>query len=250
MAIKLHSFVITGKRYIQVDSQPLHITGILRKITELIKLRKCSLNDIHNAYYYCEEDGTVTFYQADKSQVEHPGIWTYMLYECPEGQENVFPDSGIDTSLKPLYRLLAGDKLTQETINISQYLQYCYTQGKYLDVQLPLGWDNTEGRKISNLLYREYQVFNTSAIFAETAGEKYMQAVMNKFIQAATSIVEAGGNSLEFEYIQHEILRQVKIDDIANLILDLNDYRIWQALLPSESKAVEYAFNTALSRIA
>jgi hypothetical protein len=249
MAIKLHSFVISEKRYIQVESEPLHITGILRKVGEWIKLRGCTFNEIDNDYYYCEEDGTVTFYQADKAGVEHPGIWTYMLYECPEGQEHVFRDSSIDTSLKPLYRLLAGDKLVQETIDINQYLKYRYQEGKYLDVQLPLGWDNTEGRKISNLLFREYEVFNTSAIFAETAGEKYMQAVMKKFIQAATSIVEAGGNSIEFEYIQHEILRQVKIDDMANLILELNDYRIWQALLPSESKAVEHAFNTALSRI-
>ncbi|BAZ15937.1 hypothetical protein NIES4071_78100 [Calothrix sp. NIES-4071] len=250
MAIKLHSFVTSCKRYIQVESLPLHITGILRKMIDLISLRGCDIIDIHNAYYYCEEDGTVTFYQADKAEVDHPGIWTYMLYECPEGQEKVFRDSNIDTSLKPLYRLLAGDKLVQETVDINQYLQYRYQEGEYLDVQLPPEWNNQEGRKIANLLFREYQVFKKSAIFAETAGENYMQTVMKKFIQAATSILEAGGNSIEFEYIQHEILKQVKIDDIANLILDLNDYRIWQALLPSESKAVEYAFNTALSRIA
>jgi hypothetical protein len=249
MAIKLHSFVVSGKRYIQVESQPLHITGILRKMKDLAKLRASNINDILNAYYYCEEDGTVTFYQADKAELKNHGIWTYMLYECPDGQEKVFSDSKIDASLKPLYRLLAGDKLFQETIDINQYLQYRYQEGRYLDVQLPPGWDNIEGRKISNLLFREYQVFNKSAIFAETAGEKYMEAVMKKFIRAATSILEVGGNAAEFEYIQHEILRQVKIDDMANLILELNDYRIWQDLLPSESKAVEYAFNNALSRI-
>jgi hypothetical protein len=249
MAMKLHSFVTTCKRYIQVETQPRHITGLLKEIKQWIKLRGCDLIDIQKICYYSEDDGTMTFYQADKSKVESPGIWTYVFYECPEGQEEVFRDSSVDTTLKPFYRLLAGDKLAQETVNINQYLQYRYEDSQYLDVHLPPDWDNQEGRKISDLLFKEYQVFNTSAIFAETAGENYMQIVLEKFIQAASKILDTGGNSAEFEYVQYEILKQVQIDDMANLILELNDYRVWQALLPSDSKAVEHAFSSALSRI-
>ncbi|MBF2063833.1 MAG: hypothetical protein IGS39_05310 [Calothrix sp. C42_A2020_038] len=249
MAIKLHSFVTSGKRYIQVESQPNHIIGILKTIKQYISIRGCDLIDIEKIYYYSEEDGTVTFYQADKQGVDSPGLWTYLLYECPEGQEKVFRDSNVNTNVKPLYRLLAGDKLVQETVDINEYFQYRYLEDSYLDVKLPPAWDTQEGRKISNILFKEYQVFKTSALFAETAGESYMKVVLEKFIETAKQILEAGGNSIEFEYAQYEILRQIQIDDMANLILELNDYRIWQALLPSESKAVEYAFNMALSRI-
>jgi hypothetical protein len=249
MAIRLHSFVITEKRYVQVESQPYHITGLLKGIMDAISLRGCDFVDIHNAYYNCEEDGTVTFYQAERPEIECPGIWTYILYECSKGQEKIFRDSKASTSIKPLYQLLAGEKLTQETVNINQYLEYKNQESEYIDVMLPFSWQNPEGRKVSQLLLNEYTAFKSSEIFAQGAGKEYMEVVLEQFIQAASEILEAGGKLNEFEYLQNEILRKIKIDEMANLILSYNDYRIWQILLPSESKAVEYAFNTALHRM-
>lgn len=250
MAIKLHSFVSTGKRYIQVESQPHHITGILKKVMEATSIRGCDFIDIQNAYYECEEDGTITIYQAQRPEIEYPGIWTYLLYECPKGQEKIFRDGAINTSIRPLYRILAGEKLIQETIDIYQYLEYEYQQGEYLDVMLPYVWDNQEGRKIAKLLLDEYRAFKASSIFAEAAGKEYMKVVLEQFIQAALTVLQTGGNLIDFEFIQHEILKEIQIDAMANLIVEYNDYRIWQALLPSQSKAVEYAFNSALYRIA
>ncbi|NJM22518.1 MAG: hypothetical protein HC907_29340 [Richelia sp. SM1_7_0] len=249
MAIKLHSFVITEKRYVQVESQPYHITGLLKKIMSFISLRGCDFIDIHNAYYNCEDDGTVTFYQANRTDVECPGIWTYLLYECPKSQEKIFRDSKVSTSIEPLYQLLAGEKLIQETVNINQYLEYKYRESEYTDVILPYSWDNYEGRKIAQLILNEYTAFKSSEIFTEGAGKEYMTVVLEKFIQTASEILEAGGKLHEFESVQHEILTKIKIDEMANLILSYNDYRIWQVLLPSKSKAVEYAFNVALHQM-
>jgi hypothetical protein len=249
MAIKLHSFVITEKRYVQVESQPYHITGLLKGIINSANLRGCDFIDIHSAYYDCEDDGTVTFYQANRTDIECPGIWTYLLYECRKGQEKIFRDSKVSTSIEPLYQLLAGGKLTQETVNINQYLEYKYQESEYIDVILPCSWDNPEGRKISQLILNEYTALKSSSIFADAAGKEYMTAVLEEFIQAASEILEAGGKLNDFESVQHEILKKIKIDEMASLILSYNDYRIWQTLLPSKSKAVEYAFNVALHQM-
>ncbi|PAX60632.1 hypothetical protein [Brunnivagina elsteri] len=249
MAIRLHSFVITEKRYVQVESQPYHITGLLKRIINSANIRGCDFIDIHNAYYSCEEDGTVTFYQANRPEIECPGIWTYLLYECPKSQEKIFRDSKVSTSIEPLYKLLAGEKLIQETVNINQYLEYQYREGEYLDVMLPYSWDNLEGRKISQLILNEYTAFKSSKIFTEGVGKEYMGVVLEEFIQAGSEILESGGKLNEFESVQCGILKKIKIDEMANLILSYNDYRIWQTLLPSNSKAVEYAFDVALHQM-
>ncbi len=250
MAIRVHNFVSSFKRYIQVESQPHHITGVLRKVIESISIRGCDFIDIMNDFYQCEEDGTITFYQANRPDVDNPGIWTYLVYECPEGQEKIFRDSEVNTSITPLYELLAGQKLIQETIDIKEYLQYEYKEGNYLDVQLPSNWNNVEGRLISGLLLEEFRALQSSSIFAEAAGKEYAQVVLEQFIQVGSQIIETGGTVSDFESAQYDILKQVNIDEMANVILECNDYRIWQALLPSQSKAVEYAFDCALNLIA
>ncbi len=250
MAIRVHNFVSSFKRYIQVESQPHHITGVLRTLMKSISNRGCDFIDIMNAFYQCEEDGTITFYQANRPDVDNPGIWTYLVYECPEGQEKIFRDLEVNTSITPLYELLAGQKLIQRTVDIKEYLEYRYKEGNYLDVQLPNHWNNLEGRLISDLLLEEFKALQSSSIFTEAAGKEYAQVVLEQFTQVGSQIIETGGSVSDFESAQYDILKQVNINEIANIILECNDYRIWQALLPSQSKAVEYAFDSALNLIA
>jgi hypothetical protein len=76
-----------------------------------------------------------------------------------------------------------------------------------------------------------------------------MKAVLNGFIKAGQEVLENGGFLRDFESTQYDVLKKTKIHEIANLILEYNDYRIWKAALPSKSKAVEYAFSTALKLI-
>lgn len=251
MAIRLHSFVSSGKRYIQLESQPHHITGIFRTLMRFSKnMHHCTLPDVESAYFRCEEDGTITFYQAESSDGCHcAGIWTYLVYECPEGEEKVFPDSSIDTSVNSLKQLFAGYKIVQVAVDIKEYLKYQYIEDEYLDVQLPCDWNTPEGRKIANILLEEFRGFKSSTVFAEPAGREYMKAVLNGFIKAAQEVLENGGTPKDFESYQYNVLKKTKIDEMANLILEYNDYRIWQAALPSKSKAVEYAFSTALKLI-
>ncbi len=249
MAIRLHTFITNQKRYIQIENQPHHITGIFKKIAQLKSPYHCELSDIDSAYYQCEEDGTITFYQGNKINNIAPGIWTYLLYDCPAGEETVFCDSFIDTSIDPLNKLLAGQKLPQVATDIYEYLQYKYHQCEYLDIQLPEYWDSQIGREIAHLLLEEFQAFKSSPIFAEGVGKKYMQAVLDEFIQAAREILAINSTVKDFEAAQFDVLNKIQIHDTANLILDYNDYRLWQAALPSKSKAVEYAFHAALSFI-
>ncbi|AFY32258.1 hypothetical protein [Calothrix sp. PCC 7507] len=249
MAIRLHTFITSQKRYIQIENQPHHITGIFKIIARSKSLYSCEFSDIDSAYYECEDDGTITFYQAKKIDNANPGLWTYLQYDCPEGEEEVFRDSFIDTSINPLIKLSDGQKLPQVALDIYEYLKYKYNHYEYLDIQLPAHWHNQTGREIANLLLEEFKAFKSLPIFAEGVGKEYMQAVLHGFIQAAREILAVNSTVQDFEAAQFDVLKKIQIDDTANLILDYNDYRLWQAALPSKSKAVEYAFNTALSFI-
>ncbi|KYC38410.1 hypothetical protein WA1_37160 [Scytonema hofmannii PCC 7110] len=245
MAIWLHSYISSGKRYIQVESQPSHITGIFRRLIHLEE----NTQDVKNVCFECEEDGTTTFYQAAKANFSQSGLWTYLVYQCLEGEEKVILDSSISTSAIPLLQLLTGQKLVQETIDIDEYLKYQSLQDDYLEVQLPKKWKTREGKAIADLLLEEQKAFKLSSVFAEHTGTEYMKAVLNGFIEAAKKILARGGTLRDFELAQYEVLKRIKIDDMANLILESNDYRIWPSALPSQSKAVEYAFHKALTLI-
>jgi len=250
MAIWLHGFISSRKRYIQVDTQTHHITGVFRKImSSSSRMDFSTLENAKSAYFKCEEDATITFYQAGIKNEANPGIWTYLVYECPESQEKVFRDSSIGTSTNLLKELLAGKKLVRLTENIHDYLNCKYNQCEYFDVQLPSNWNTLEGRKIADLLLAEFNALKASSVFAENVGKKYMQTVLDSFIKAAQKILEIGGTAKSFEAEQYKILNKIRIDEIVNIIIDYNDYRIWQEALPSKSKAVEYAFNTALTFI-
>jgi hypothetical protein len=250
MAIRLHSFVITKKRYIQVETQPHHLTGVYKKI--VLSSRNIPLwqfTDTESAYFESEDEGTITFYQAVSSNTKSAGIWTYMVYDCPEGEENVFTDSSFNTSIQPLKELFAGKKLEKSALDIYEYLQYKYSDSDYLDIELPYGWNKLVGSKIADVLLEEYKAFKSTSVFAEGAGKRYAQIILDEFIQAGKEIIDNGKKLEDFESAQYDILNRTCIDDMAKLIVEYNDYRIWQAALPTKSKAVEYAFNTALSLI-
>jgi hypothetical protein len=246
MAIQLHTFITSQKRYIQVESQTHHILGIFRKI---IHSKNIYLIEVDGAYYEHQEDGTITFYQAQKIENSNPGIWTYVVYECLAGEEKVFRDPTIKTNINPIQSLLSGQKLPQLTFNIHEYLKYKYQESEYLDIQLPDDWNHPLGKAIAQILVEELLAFKSLPIFDAGAGKIYMAAVLEGFIQAAQQVIEINSTVAVFEAAQYDVIKQIQIDDIANLIVDYNDYRLWQAALPSKSKAVEYAFNTALSLI-
>jgi hypothetical protein len=249
MAIRLHGFLSSPKRYIQIESQPYHVTGIFKRIIHLQHLYSCKFAEVDHAYYECEVDGTITFYQAKKDETSESGIWTYLVYQCPQGKEQIFLDKSINTNTNDLEKLLAGNKLPQVAVDIYEYLKYKTDESEYLDMQLPDGWNHVVGKGIADLLLEETKAFKTSDVFQEDIGKKYIQASLNGFIQAAQDILAKGGTARDFEYAQYDVLNKIQIDEMANLIIEYNDYRIWQAALPSKSKAVEFAFNTALSLI-
>ncbi|MBD2353824.1 hypothetical protein H6G41_04175 [Tolypothrix sp. FACHB-123] len=249
MAIRLHGFLSSPKRYIQIESQPHHITGIFKRILHFQRLYGCKFSDIHNAYYEYEADGTITFYQAQTDKTCESGIWTYLVFECLEGEEKIFRDTLIETNTSPLQQILAGQKLTQIAVDINEYLKYKDNECEYLDIQLPYDWKNQLGNEIAYLLLEEIKAFKSSSVFTEDVGKEYRQASLDGFIQAAQEILAKNGTLADFESAQYEVLNTIQTYDIANLIIAYNDYRIWQAALPSKSKAVEFAFNTALSLI-
>lgn len=250
MAIQLHSFVSTEKRYVQVESQLHHIIGIYKKIVQTQAMRSCKIADIYSAYYECEEDGTITFYQAELPKLGQPGIWTYLVYECPQGEEKVFRDASVKTNLSTIKRLFAGEQLSHVAVDIKEYLKYKTSEeGEYFDILLPDFWNNITGRKLVRLLLDEYKALQSSSVFAQEIGIEYQNEVLDAFIGAATEVLETGGSTEEFEAVQHDVLKIIQVDKIANYILELNDYRIWQEAMPSKSKAVEHAFNTALNFI-
>jgi hypothetical protein len=250
MTIKLHSLTISCQRYIQLETQPYHVSGIWKKITKLIQSHKCDFAEIKSAYYQCEEDGTITFYQGQIAETDDLGIWTYMLYSCSQGQEKVFRDKSNDSSIEPLKQILAGEKLLQPTVEINDYLRYQYYDSEYLNVLLPPAWSYQDGIEISKLLLEEFAIFQTSSIFSTGVGKAYMKFILDKFTKVAATIVEQGGSLQEFEIAQYDILQQITTDEIARLIVEYNDFRIWQISLPSKSKAVEHAFNSALNLLA
>jgi hypothetical protein len=249
MAIRLHGFLSSPKRYIQIESQPHHITGIFKRIRNFQRLHGCKFTEVHNAYYELEADGTITFYQAQTDETCESGIWTYLVFECLENEEKIFRDILIETNTGLLQQLLAGQKLSQVAVDIYEYLKYKNNECEYLDMQLPYNWQNQVGNEIAYLLLEEIKAFKSSSVFTEDVGKEYTQATLDGFIQAAQEILAKNGTISDFESAQYEVLNKIQIYDIANLIIAYNDYRIWQAALPSKSKAVEFAFNTALSLI-
>lgn len=107
--LSLHNFTWEGERLVQLETQPHHIAGVLGSIQKAMEMSGCDWEDMLSAYYECEEDGTITFYESEVVGAGNPGIWTYVVYECAEGEETVVTSKDIniiDPALK-LQKLLA-----------------------------------------------------------------------------------------------------------------------------------------------
>lgn len=109
MTLELHNFVWEEERLVQIESQPHHIAGVLASIRETLEDSDCEWEDVYSAYFECEDDGTITFYEAESAEEGNPGIWTYVVYDCAEGEEEVVTNSTISIT-DPVLKLqqLAG----------------------------------------------------------------------------------------------------------------------------------------------
>lgn len=105
MSIELHNFEFEDERLVQVETQPHHIAGVLAEVNEILADNpEIDFSEIYSAYFECEEDGTITFYEAESAEAGNPGIWTYMVYDCEAGKEEVVTNTDIN-SLAPVIQL-------------------------------------------------------------------------------------------------------------------------------------------------
>jgi hypothetical protein len=106
MSFEIHNFIWEEVRLVQVDTQPHHITGVLAEIRDVLdNYSDSEWEDIHSAYYECEQDGTITFYESESAEEGNPGIWTYVVYECDSEGEGVISNPKIN-AFAPLQELL------------------------------------------------------------------------------------------------------------------------------------------------
>jgi hypothetical protein len=96
MPLEIHNFIWSGERLVQIESQLNHIDGVLDVVQNTRRSSNLDWEDIYSAYYECEEDGTITFYEGESAEAGNPGVWTYVVYKCPEGREEVVPNPSID----------------------------------------------------------------------------------------------------------------------------------------------------------
>ena len=109
MTLELHNFIWSEERLVQVETQPHHIAGVLAEVSNTLENSDCDWDDIYSAYYECEEDGTITFYEAESADAGSPGIWTYMVYDCAAGEEKVVTNVSIDVHKPALQLQKLGD---------------------------------------------------------------------------------------------------------------------------------------------
>jgi hypothetical protein len=96
MPLEIHKYIWSEERLVQVETQPNHINGVLDVIQDVQRSSNLDWEDVYSAYYECEEDGTITFYEGESAEAGNPGVWTYVVYDCLEGEEEVVCNPGID----------------------------------------------------------------------------------------------------------------------------------------------------------
>ncbi|ACB01077.1 MULTISPECIES: hypothetical protein [Cyanophyceae] len=111
MALELHNFIWSEVRLIQVETQPHHIAGVLAEVNRVTRENDLNWEDVYSAYYECEADGTITFYEAESAKAGNPGIWTYVVYDCEEGEEEVSTKADLDT-FRPALQLQQSLRVT------------------------------------------------------------------------------------------------------------------------------------------
>jgi hypothetical protein len=82
MPLEIHNYIWSGERLVQIESQPSHIDGVLDVVQNMRRSSNFTLEweDIYSAYYECEEDGTITFFEGEGVEVANPGVWTYVVF--------------------------------------------------------------------------------------------------------------------------------------------------------------------------
>jgi hypothetical protein len=96
MSLEIHNYRLSGQRLVQIESQTSHIDGVLDRVQGTRRNSDLDWEDIYSTYYECEEDSTITFYEGESAEAGSPGIWTYVVCDCPEGSEEVVPNPRID----------------------------------------------------------------------------------------------------------------------------------------------------------
>jgi hypothetical protein len=96
MPLEIHNYVWSGERLVQIETQLNHIDGVLDVIQGVRRSSGLDWENIYSAYYECEEESTITFYEGESAGAGNPGVWTYVVYECLEGEEEVVCNLGIN----------------------------------------------------------------------------------------------------------------------------------------------------------
>lgn len=95
MSLELHNFIWEEVRFVQVETQPHHLAGVLANIRDVLDPTS-EWESLYSAYYECKEDGTITFFEGESAEAGNPGIFTYVVYDCFPNEEEVVKNIKID----------------------------------------------------------------------------------------------------------------------------------------------------------
>lgn len=123
MPLEIHNYIWRGVRLVQIETQPNYLDGVLDIIQDVRRSSSLDWEDIYSANYKCEEDGTVTFYEGESVEAGSPGVWTYVVYDCLEGEEEVVRNSKIDV-LATLLKVQQGiEERKASVVNLLPHAQ-------------------------------------------------------------------------------------------------------------------------------
>ena len=123
MSLEIHNYIWRGVRLVQIETQPNHLDSVLDIIQDVRRSSSLDWEDIYSANYKCEEDGTVTFYEGESVEAGSPGVWTYVVYDCLEGEEEVVRNSKIDV-LATLLKVQQGiEERKASVVNLLPHAQ-------------------------------------------------------------------------------------------------------------------------------
>ncbi|MEL7011556.1 MAG: hypothetical protein AAFY50_16980 [Cyanobacteria bacterium J06648_1] len=102
MVVEVHNFIYEKVRLIQVETLEHHFNGVTGEIQDILDNTDCEWEDIYSAYFECEKDGTVTYFENESIESGNPGIWTYIIYDCPAGEEEIVSNVNVDSHTQAL----------------------------------------------------------------------------------------------------------------------------------------------------
>jgi hypothetical protein len=98
MSLKIHNYILNKIRLVQVETQTNHIDGLLDVLQSVRRQSDLDWEDIYSAFYECEQDETITFYEGQVSETNTPVVHTYVVYDCPEGDEEIVHNLNVDVT--------------------------------------------------------------------------------------------------------------------------------------------------------